>query len=76
MACLSAFNKNKSYVNHFNLIDAKKKYKAHELKLKRAYKRQQGNMMESLRKLNPKLFYKKIFPQKENVANLIWEGIL
>jgi hypothetical protein len=53
MRCLNIFNHEKSSVNHSNLIEAKKKYNKLESRLKRIYKRQQGNMLEGLRTINP-----------------------
>jgi hypothetical protein len=65
MRCLNIFNHEISSVNHSNLIEAKKKYKKLESRLKRIYKRQQGNMLEGLRTINPKLFYGKFAKNRE-----------
>jgi hypothetical protein len=43
---LKIFNHEKSSVNHSNLIEAKKNLKKLESRLKRIYKKQQGNMLE------------------------------
>jgi hypothetical protein len=59
MRCLNIFN-------HSNLIEAKKKYKKLESRLKMIYKRQQGNILEGLRTINPKLFYGK-FAKKRRI---------
>lgn len=67
MRCLNIFNHEKSSVNHSNLIEAKKIYKKLESRLKRIYKRQQGNMLEGLRTINPKLFYGK-FAKKRRIT--------
>ena len=67
MRCLNIFNHEKSSVNHSNLIEAKTKYKKLESRLKRIYKRQQGNMLEGLRTINPKLFYGK-FAKKRRIT--------
>jgi disulfide oxidoreductase YuzD len=40
--------------NYVNVNNAKQKCKLLEAQLKRKYKRQEGNMMEGLRKSNPK----------------------
>ena len=64
---LNVFNHSKSGINHANLNEAKRKYKLCENRLKRLYKRQQGNMLEGLRVTNPKLFYRK-FSNKRKVS--------
>ena len=50
------------------LFEAKQKYKKVENRLKRQYKRQGGDMLEYLRKNNPKYFYN-IFSRKRIQAN-------
>ena len=57
--CLNVFNRNTCMENYVNVNNAKKKCKLLEAQLKRKYKRQEGNMMEGLRKSNPKWFYSK-----------------
>ena len=66
MRCLKIFNHNKCVANHNDLIVAKRKYKICEARLKRRYKRQEGNMLEGLKLMNPKLFYRK-FSSKRRI---------
>ena len=56
---LYVFNKNRNEENRLQLNIAKQKYKVTENKLKRQYKDQQGNMLNNLRRKNPKKFYRK-----------------
>lgn len=56
---LYVFNKNRNEENRLQLNIAKQKYKVTENKLKRQYKNQQGNMLNNLRRKNPKKFYRK-----------------
>ena len=49
--------------NHVNLNNTKKNYKLLEVQLKQKYKRQEGYMMEILRKSNPKLLYGKFWEE-------------
>ncbi|CAC5405562.1 unnamed protein product [Mytilus coruscus] len=66
--CLNVFNHSKCTcsTHHLNLVTAKGNYKLLEAKLKRNYKTQQENMLESLKRLNSKLFYRK-FSSKRKV---------
>ena len=50
------------------LVEAKQKYKKVENRSKRQYKRQEGDMLEYLRKNNPKYFYN-IFCRKKIQVN-------
>ncbi|VDI44010.1 Hypothetical predicted protein, partial [Mytilus galloprovincialis] len=63
---LNVFNHSKCSTHHLNLVTAKRNYKLLEAKLKRNYKKQQGNMLEGLKRHNPKLFYRK-FSSKRKV---------
>ena len=56
----------KCVANHNELTVAKRKYKICEARLKRRYKRQEGNMLEGLKLMNPKLFYRK-FSSKRRI---------
>ena len=56
LSSLDALNKNHSNENRLNFNAAKQKYKVTKNKLKRQYKNQQGNMMNNLRRKNPKNF--------------------
>ena len=56
---LYVFNKNRNEENRLQLNIAKQKYKVTENKLKRQYKDQQRNMLNNLRRKNPKKFYRK-----------------
>ena len=51
------FNTCKSFENKQQLLHAKKKYKQYENKLKRNYKQHEGDMLDYLRKHNPKHFF-------------------
>ena len=55
---INIFNANKTNENRAELIRLKKIYKKLEYKLKKQYKCHQGNMLNYLRKYNPKRFYK------------------
>lgn len=57
-SALTRFNNTKSRVNHLNLIEGKRNYKRSEAKLKRQYLRKEGNLLDHLRKDNPKIFHK------------------
>ena len=67
MRCLNIFNHDKNYVNHANLNIAKNDYKTTERKLKRIYRKEEGNMLEGLKRINPKLFYR-MFANKRRVT--------
>ena len=54
---LYTFNRKKSYVDNTELNYVKKIYKVYELKCKRIYKRQEGDMLNRLKKDNPQQFY-------------------
>ena len=66
------FNVCKSIENHDNLIRLKSAYKKLSNRLKRQYKRTGGNMMNFLRKNNPKAFYRHFAKKqpKRNGANI------
>ena len=68
-SALNSFNKNRSNVNRLQLNLAKQRYKSMENKLKRQYKNQHGNMMNKLRKSNPRKFYKKFKRKNTRVFN-------
>ena len=55
---LNVFNREKSTENHNQLMMKKSVYKKLENTLKKTYKKQEGNMIQSLRKSNPKQFYR------------------
>lgn len=57
-SALTRFNNTKSRVNHLNLIEGKRNYKRSEAKLERQYLRKEGNLLDHLRKDNPKIFHK------------------
>ena len=63
------FNQLKSNQNHEVLVTAKHNYKKVENKLKRHYKRQEGDMLTYLKKANPKQFYKLFSKKKSRVTN-------
>ncbi|VDI17162.1 Hypothetical predicted protein [Mytilus galloprovincialis] len=68
---LDSFNKYRSDENRINFNLSKQKYKCCETRLKRHYKNQRGNMLLSLRKKNPKRFYKNFKKRKKRVINNI-----
>ena len=59
MSALSTFNRDKTPVNLESLRACKRSYKVLEARLKRQFLRTEGDMLESLRKSNPKAFYKR-----------------
>ncbi|VDH98937.1 Hypothetical predicted protein [Mytilus galloprovincialis] len=68
---LDSFNKYRSDENRINFNLSKQKYKCCETRLKRHYKNQRGNMLSSLRKKNPKRFYKNFKKRKKRIKNNI-----
>ena len=67
---LSTFNRTKNKKNHQLLLVAKKSYKCMESRLKRGYLRREGDMLEHMRKSNPKVFYK-YFKKKQPKQTMI-----
>ena len=65
---LRIYNLEKSVENHRMLMEKKRSYKVLAIRLKRQYKRQEGNMIEYIRKRNPKEFYK-LFSKRKNTIN-------
>ena len=63
ISSLYTFNRDKNVENHQILIMSKRQYKRLENKLKRKYKRQEGDMIATLRKSDPKKYYK-LFQKK------------
>ncbi|KAK3084323.1 hypothetical protein FSP39_011568 [Pinctada imbricata] len=68
-SALYIFSQNKSHANHVILMEKKREYKALECTLKRQYTRSEGNMLEEMRKRNPKNFYR-IFKRKKASCNV------
>ena len=62
------FNRCKSNENYRILMDKKSTYKKLEIKLKRQYKRHDGDMKEYLRKHNPRQFHKFFAKRKKHVS--------
>ena len=62
------FNKCKSIGNQRILTEKKSAYKKLEIRLKRQYKRHDGDMKEYLRKYNPKEFHKYFQKSKKHVS--------
>ena len=60
---LLQFNNHKTFQNRINLANAKNAYKTCETKMKRHYFRQEGNMLDNMKRDNPKQFYR-IFRKK------------
>ncbi|XP_055997817.1 uncharacterized protein LOC125647091 [Ostrea edulis] len=71
---LRLFNRNKNSVKHQNLMQSKKEYKALASKLKRRYQRAEGNMLDSMRKHNPKAFYR-LFKRKKGQPKNVNPGV-
>ena len=69
-SALCHFNSYKNKENQLKLMEAKKIYKKSEAKLKRQYLRKEGDLIEHLRKHNPKEFYKH-FHRRKNKNNSI-----
>ena len=63
------FNNCKSTENHQNLNQRKSRYKKLINKKKRDYERYEGNMLNKMRKENPKLFYKNFSKKKKNCTS-------
>ena len=61
---LRLFNNTKTHDAHQKLLESKKSYKVLSAKLKRHYKRAEGNMLDYLLKYNPKAFYSNIRKKK------------
>ena len=55
---LAKFNRNKTFANRIYLANVKSTYKSYEAKMKRSYHRQEGNMLDNMKRKNPKQFYK------------------
>lgn len=55
---LSTFKTSRTPDNHVKLVDAKKKCKTVEIRVKRTYQRHEGNQLEFLRLSNPKSFFR------------------
>lgn len=70
LAALNNFNRNKCDETHDLLIRRKREYKRSEAACKRQYRKVEGDMMEHLRKTNPRYFYKKFSSTKSNVSNV------
>lgn len=68
---LHKFNKMKSAANHVSLIQKKAEYKKYSIRVKRKYKRQQGNMLSYIRNHNPKMFYKTFKTKNKNISSNI-----
>ena len=64
------FNACKSSENHTVLLTCKREYKKTECKVKRRYLFDQSNMVESIRKHNPKEFYSR-FKKKKHVKTKV-----
>ena len=59
LTALRTFNSDKSVFNHERLRSTKKAYKSLEGRLKRQFQRVEGDMLQNLRKSNPKAFFKR-----------------
>jgi hypothetical protein len=68
---LHEFNINKTTDSHTYLIRKKKEYNKLELRLKRQYKRHEGDMIDLLRIQNPKEFHKYFSKRKTQTNNRI-----
>ena len=63
---LRRFNSDRSTLNRFNLTETRKKYKLLQNKLRSTYLTQEGNMINTLRKNNPRAFYRKVNKRKKS----------
>ena len=70
LSSLASFNREKSTVNHNLLILNKRKYKSTELRYKRQYLSIEGDMLDYLRKHNPREFHKN-FKQPKRLKHQI-----
>jgi hypothetical protein len=68
---LSKFNKNRRDENRLELNLSKQRFKRMENNMKSRYKDQRGNMLSSMRRTNPKYFYKKFRKRKKTVNSNI-----
>ena len=64
------FNVCKTPSNHFMLQQSKNDYKTLERKLKRRYLFDQGNMLDTIRKQNPKEFYARFSKKKHSKIDI------
>jgi hypothetical protein len=62
---LKTFNTNKTNYNRVTLAEFKKAYKMCAARSKRRFLRQEGNVLTTLKRINPKEFYK-LFKRKRN----------
>ena len=66
---LREFNSSKTRFMHQKLLQIKKAYKVLSAKLKRQYKRIDGNMLDYLRKYNPRAFYSRFHKRHKKRPN-------
>ena len=66
---LREFNSSKTRFMHQKLLQSKKAYKVLSSKLKRQYKRIDGNMLDYLRKYNPRAFYSRFHKRHKKRPN-------
>ena len=66
---LSDFNRNRNNENRLLLNLAKQKFKCMEKRLKSRYKHQRGNMLSSMKKTNPKCFFRKFRRRRKAVKH-------
>ncbi|VDI64106.1 Hypothetical predicted protein [Mytilus galloprovincialis] len=71
ISALKVFNEKRTNENRIKFNIAKQKYKQTEMRLKRQYKNQQGNMLNRLRRNNPKKFFRKFKRTRNNNLNSI-----
>ena len=64
LTALQIFNNDKCVVNHEQLRSAKKVYKTLESRLKRQFQRVEGDMLDNLRRTNPKAFYRRFLRRR------------
>ena len=57
MCALRQFNKHKTHINRINLANKKSAYNSYEANLKRQHRRQEGDMLQTLKRTNPKRFF-------------------
>lgn len=67
---LFLFNRNKTESTHECLLRSKKEYKVLTARLKRQYQQAEGNMLDFLRKSNPKAFYRNFRGKQRQQTNI------
>ena len=64
---LKQFNRHRTHMNRIDLANKKAAYKLYEARLKRQFRRQEGNMLQNMKRTNPKRFYELFRKRKRRV---------